>query len=64
MGTTPSSSYPGLDGHPHIITPIPVSQNQPPVQNMEKTPEEIQKGVSDLIQRYENEKKAQEDLAK
>ena len=64
MGTTPSSSYPGLDGHPRRITPIPVSQNQSPVQVMEKTPEEIQKGASDLIQRLENEKKAREDLAR
>ena len=27
MGTTPSSSYPGLDGHPRRITPILVPQN-------------------------------------
>ena len=55
----PTQSYSGLDGHTRRITPIPISarQSQQPVSPMDKSPEEIQKGVSELIQKLENEKK-------
>ena len=35
-----------------------------PVRTMYRSPNKTQKDVSELIQRYENEKKAQEELAK
>ena len=58
MGSTREMPYPGLDGHPRRITPIPIpqAQNQPVSPAMNKSPEQIQEEVSELIQRYENEK--------
>ena len=49
---------PGLDGHTRRITPIPVSavQSQHFVLAMDKLPDEIQKGASELIQRLEKKK--------
>ena len=57
--------YPGLDGHPRRITPIPISraQNHPSDAAVIKSPEEIQRDASELIQRYEAEKTAAEALA-
>ena len=43
--------YPGLDGHPRRITPIPVSVTMRPP-------------AVKLVERLENEKKQQEELAK
>ena len=58
--------YPGLDGHQRRITPIPVSNvpAQPSVAAVQKSPEQIQKETSDLIQKLEREKAEQEALAK
>ena len=55
--------YPGLDGRPHRITPIPISAipNQPAIQ---KSPEEIQRETFELIQRLRKEDAEQEELAK
>ena len=59
QGNVPSSSrptsmpipYPRLDGHKRRITPIPISatENQPSSPAMYKTPDEIQRGASELI---------------
>ena len=64
--TIPVQAYPGLDGHTRRITPIPISvvQGQPSMLAMDKSPDEIQKSTSELIQRLEKEKAASEDLAK
>ena len=61
-----SMPYPGLDGHQRRITPIPVSNvpAQPSVPAVQKSPEQIQKETSDLIQKLDREKAEQEALAK
>ena len=48
------------------ITPIPMSLplSEPSFPAIQKSPEEIQRGTTELIQRLENEKKRQEELAK
>ena len=51
-----STPYPGLDGH--------AQQSRPSLPSMYNSPEEIQKSVSELIQRLEKEKVANEELAK
>ena len=54
---------------PEISTAFSLGQRQAkemderPEPTMYKSPEEIQKGASELIQRFENEKKVQEELA-
>ena len=50
--------YPGLDGHTRRITPIPISfvQDQPSTPAIQKSPEQIQRDNSDLIQRLQKEK--------
>ena len=65
---TPASAtlpYPGLDGHPRRITPIPISpaSSVAPVQTA-KSPEQIKQETDDLIQRLRREKEEQEALAK
>ena len=48
------STYPGLDGHPRRITPIPVSTAVS--DQMVKSPEQIARESSDLIQRLKQER--------
>ena len=63
--TTKPSPYPGLDGHPRRITPIPISRApvQPSPVVVYKAPDEIQREATELIQRLEAEKAAGEALA-
>ena len=48
--------YPGLDGHPRRITPIPISVNTPiPAMNVKSSDQFIQE-TNELIQRHEKGK--------
>ena len=51
-------SYLGLDGHRRRITPIPITPalSQPSVSAVQKSPKEISRGASELIQRLKKEK--------
>ena len=58
--STPASvtlPYLGLDGHPRRITPIPTTPtlSQPSALNTPKSPEQLQREASELIQRLEKE---------
>ena len=66
IGTIPVSTYPGLDGHPKRITPIPISPapSQPSEPVMGKSPEELLEETSGLIQKYERAKAEDEKLVK
>ena len=57
---TPASAtlpYPGLDGHPRRITPIPVSVTMSDPVTTVKTPDQLRRETAELIQRLENEKR-------
>ena len=51
-------AYPGLDGHPRRITPIPITPTpgQPSTPAISKPLEQIQREASELIQRLGKEK--------
>ena len=57
---TPASAtlpYPGLDEHQRRIIPIPITPalSQPSSSAIQKSPEQIQREASELIQRLEKE---------
>ena len=58
IGAIPASTYPGLDGHPRRITPIPISSapGQPSEPVMGKSSEELFEETS-VIQKYESGQK-------
>ena len=58
--------YPGLDGHQRRIILIPVTPtvSQPSVTAVSKSPEQIRREASELIQKLEREKVEQEALVK
>ena len=64
-GAVPSTSYPGLDGHPRRITPVPVLpvRSQPKVPAVPRSPEEVQRDITEFIKKQEREKAERERVA-